>query len=109
MWPELCCRYEEAGIQAFKDPLFEERVKVSVDEKSDGFFVGMLFIPGRAGPEQGLDDTEGVFGESGQFRPLWIRLDRGSKCNAFRVGIRRKEVIGYLYEGFYLNLHPPWM
>ena len=80
MWPvELSCRYKGAGIKAFKDSLFEERVKVSVDEKSDGFFVGMFFVPGGTSPVQGLDNTEEIFGESGQFRPLWIDLDVGGE------------------------------
>ena len=65
------------------------------EKKSDGFFVGMLFIPGRAGPEQGLDDTEGVFGESGQFGPLWVDLNRRCECNAFRIGVSSEEVICY--------------
>ena len=75
--------------------MFEERVKVSVDEKSDGLFVSMLFVPGGAGPELGLENTEGVFGKSSQFRPLRVCLDRGGKSNALRVGVSREEVVGY--------------
>ena len=76
--------------------MFEERVEIFADKEGNGLlFIGMFFVPGGAGPELGLENTEGVFGESSQFRPLWICLDRGSKCNAFRAGISRKEVIGY--------------
>ena len=34
------------GAEAFKNPLFEEKVKVSVGEKSDGFLVDVFLFQG---------------------------------------------------------------
>ena len=70
--------------------MFEERIEVFVEEEGNGLIIGMFFIPRGASPESRLKNTEGVFGKSGQIRPLWICLDRGSKCNTLRVGVCRE-------------------
>ena len=70
-----------------------------MEKEGNGLFIGMFFIPGGAGPEAGLENAVRVFGKSSQGGPLWICLDRGSKCNTLRIGVGREEVIGYT-EGF---------
>ena len=79
--------------------MFEEWVEVFVDKEGYRLIIGMFFIPGGAGPEVGLENTEGVFRKSSQGGPLWICLDGGSKRDTLRVGVGREEVIGYT-EGF---------
>ena len=79
--------------------MFEEWVEVFVDEEGYRLIIGMFFIPGGASPEAGLEDTEGVFRKGSQGGPLGIYLDGGSKRDTLRVGVGRKEVIGYT-EGF---------